>query len=152
MTIALGLSLGEMVCRLNLKRLKSKDEKKQNKIIDSLIKKRQEVLSLIDKDARAFGDLMGQFKKGKKSAELGAYFEKCTRAPLRMCVLAGEAAELMGTQEKITNRFLMSDLEESELLLSAGWKAARLNVEINLNGMNDDKRVQAVRQAVKLSW
>lgn len=152
MTVALGISLGEMVCRLNIKRMAEKDVEKQLKKIDQLIKMRIEVLSLIDEDAKAFQELMAQFKKGKKSEQLGAYFEKCTKAPLRMCELAGEAVEIIETQRKLTNRFLLSDLDESELLLSTGWKAARLNVEINLNGMKDAKRVQAIRDMVKATW
>jgi formiminotetrahydrofolate cyclodeaminase len=116
------------------------------------MKMRDEALRLIEKDAQAFQELMAQFKKGKKAAELGSYFEKCTKAPLRLCEIAGEGFDIAQTQEKLTHRFLLSDLEESRLLLEAGWKAARLNVEINLNGMKDVNRVASIRKAVKDTW
>lgn len=149
LTVALGVSLAEMVACINLKRRLDAKGKKRVKIFE---KTRSVLIRLIDEDANAFKKLCA-FKREERQ---GPKYEKALRdaalVPMKMCELANSTLHLIWQEKERTSKWLLSDLYESLILLRAGFSAARLNVEINLKDMTDKKVVKKFKQVLnKLS-
>ncbi len=139
--IAEAAALGEMVARLNLKRSQKKGLKNalSLKNIALLSAIRREALRLMEDDVRGF---LALSKFGKAQREGAAYtkaLERAAAAPCRMCLLAEKGIALAASEMPRTGLWVYSDLLESAVLFDAGFRSARLNVEINLSAMKPSR-------------
>jgi formiminotetrahydrofolate cyclodeaminase len=138
LTGSLGVSLVEMVMRINNRRSVEKSTA-------AIEKTKALFLDLMDRDAKAFKDLT-TFSKEERA---GAAYQKALRRAAEVPMKAAESVLLpLVTAVLETNRtstWLFSDLLEAGLLLEAAFLAARLNVEINLKMIHDKKYVNACR-------
>jgi formiminotetrahydrofolate cyclodeaminase len=133
LTAAAGLCLLEMVVRLNDKRLKEKSPK-----IRLLIKSRARIMRLMRLDAQAFSAISKSWKTGRRDASFQNALKSGASVPLEMCRIIEKIGSIFQTEKNRTSRWLLSDLKESGILLEAAFRAARLNVEINLADMADE--------------
>ena len=147
LVLAQAAALGEMTARLNSKRAIKQRLKKDpsRKNIGPLSVIRKKLLSLLQEDAGIFL-ILSKFKKEDRVKPVyQKALVKAAAVPYRMCVLAGQGIELAASEKTRTSAWLYSDLLESAVLFEAGFRAARLNVEINLNSMKNKKTIQKTR-------
>lgn len=150
LTLALSASLLEMTAKINSEREKKKTEKISKETLKNLARLkglRQKASKLITLDAVIFLKESKNFKLGKESAAHQKALKNCLKTPFEICKIAYELTDITRLEKSRTSAWLMSDLLEASLFLQSAFKAARLNAEINLNGLLDkeivaDKRIQ----------
>lgn len=125
--IAEAAALTEMVARLNLKR-----DGSSIGTIEPASKISASLLALLDRDVAAFFELSKFKKEDRQGTRYEKALQKAALVPLEMCRLAHWGARLAVPERARTSRWLYSDLLEAALFYEAGFRAARLNVEINL--------------------
>ena len=136
LTGATGAALVEMVARFN-----DAKHKKSSGTASRAQKLRQELQRLMKKDAEAFHGIQALYKvRAQKKAAWKKALEYGAKVPTEICEKCREAAKLALREKKRTSSWLMSDLKESEILLDAAWRSARLNVEINLKELKKCQR------------
>jgi len=143
---SLAAGLVSMVARLSLK--KSELEKSKPSV-DALLteseKVRTALLTLVDKDARSFEELMKAYRlpkstEGEKEARSLAIQSKlriATEVPLET---AEQAARILSAAKRLVecaNMNAISDLETAIGAAHAGFLGAAANVKINLAGIKD---------------
>lgn len=130
LTAALGASLLSMVTNYSLGRGAS--AKIEEKLKDSLRKSerlRKRFCELVDLDAKVYLKVV---KTKKCSLELKKKaLEAARQVPLEVSQLCYEAVNLASFLIKNGNKYLASDVIVAVELLSAAFKAAMVNVEIN---------------------
>ncbi len=145
---ALGMGLIRMVTAINDKR----DIKKNPGQAAQAGQKQRVALKLqraftasITKDAKVFTKLMksgGKVGEGKVSQNI---LKECANVPFEVCLRCSEALNICQGEKNRTSAWLISDLYEAAILLEAAFRAARLNVEINLRSILDSRWVAAIR-------
>lgn len=146
LVLAQAEALGEMVARLNAKRAAKKGlSPASSKNVGPFARDAKKFLALLEKDAAIFKTLSRFDAKGRAGAAYQSALKKAAGVPLEMCGLAGEGSARAASETGRTSRWLYSDLVESAILFEAGFAAARLNVEINLDGMKDKNFVKKTR-------
>lgn len=144
-TGALGAALVEMTGRLNDARVQSSSgaAKKSEAL-------RIQLHSLIARDARAFLHIQKIYKIRKsKPAQWQAALRNGAAVPLKICQICADAAVLAKKEKSRTSAWLESDRLEALILLGAAFRAAELNVEINLKEMWDVRLIKKHRDALK---
>ena len=117
---------------------------------------RDSLLELVDRDSDAYRQVMEAFRLPKQSdadkatrkEAIGAATRMATEAPLdtmRACQQALRGAVIVALNG---SRTTTSDAGVAVELLVAALRGARLNVEINLSGLNDVAYVARVREEV----
>ena len=139
LVLAEACALGEMVARLNEKRARKQGIKNppSQKNIAPLSKARRQLLALLEEDAKIFSKLSTFKKEDRLKLSYEKTLKKAASIPHRMCSIANEAIKITSSEKPRTSAWLTSDLLESAVLFESGFKAARLNVEINLAWMKD---------------
>ena len=150
--IAQASALAEMAARLNLKRSEKQgvENSGSKKNIAPLAALRRECLDLLEKDVKIFSKL-SKFKKSDR--EKSAYLkivQEAAQVPYQLCLLAQRGIALAESEKTRTSAWLYSDLLESAILFDAGFKAARLNVEINLTSLKGVEVVAKMRSGLNL--
>ncbi len=131
---ATGVALAEMVAAINEKKPKAVGGRQNSK---ELKKIKNKLLSLVTKDAQVFEKIKKAFAKDRNSVEYQKALKMGAESPLEICEWCLKAAKLAVLEKERTSKWLISDLKESLILLEAGYRSARLNVEINLNAVTD---------------
>ncbi|MFH0732712.1 MAG: cyclodeaminase/cyclohydrolase family protein [Candidatus Omnitrophota bacterium] len=141
---AIGCALCEMV-------LNYSHGRKASRMLAAVKNNRIMFTGLIDKDARVYARLLASIKKyGRDNYKTQSAFKMAALTPLEICDRSYEAAAAISGLPSIANRNLMSDVGCAAAANKACFKAARLNVEINLKYINDKNFVNSKRK--KLIW
>ena len=143
---ALAAALGEMVCRLTLKK---KSYAQHHKVVQASLAKltglRARLMEAIDRDAASYDAVMAAFKLPKATAEEQAARAKtieeaskrAAAVPLETAELSVEAARVVKDLEAITLPQAASDLNVALALAAAGRAGAVENVRANLPSISD---------------
>lgn len=158
---SLGVSLGRMVAHLSFGKKKyeaNSDEAKATfvKNFDELLKIKDELNVLIDKDSEAYNTVMAAFKLPKETDEekaiRNAEIQKCTKfaiqTPYDIVVLSGKAISLLGTILEYGNQNAITDIGVGTMLLMTGLEGGILNVKVNLSSIEDQEYVQKISKEI----
>ena len=154
---AMAASLLAMVANLTLG--KKRYESVQDQVLDvksRAVRLRDEALLLVEEDVAAYSRVTEALALPRDSDEqkqarrrrLQEAFKTAAGPPLRTMQVAAQILELAQQLVRIGNRSAISDVGTAALAARAGYHAGRLNVDINLNGIADEKWVQGVRQTM----
>src|ERR1700756_487156 len=154
---ALAAALGLMVAGLSRK--KKSQALHVDRLSEHLAELRKEADALteaIDQDAASYDAVMAAFKMPQSdAAEIAARedaIQKTTKGaaevPMRVAERAVALWTRLGQLETIVAASMKSDLQVARLMAEAGSRGAIANVEINLDGIKDEKYVAAKRQAL----
>lgn len=158
---SLGVSLGRMVAHLSFGKKKyegNPDEAKAAfvKNFDELLKIKEELNVLIDKDSEAYNTVMAAFKLPKETeeekAKRNAEIQKCTKfaiqTPYDIVVLSGKAISLLGTILEYGNQNAITDIGVGTMLLMTGLEGGILNVKVNLSSIEDKAYVEKISKEI----
>ena len=103
---------------------------------------RENLLALIDEDAKNFAPLAAAYKLPKDDPQSAETLRLATlnacRAPLCMLRCAGETVELLERARKICSPLLLSDVGCGAALARAALQSAAMNVRVNTRSLKDD--------------
>ena len=145
---ATGVSLVEMVARINEKRMQKKTHQKTPGAklrIDSLVETRRRLIALIKLDMQAFEKLSRFSKEQRSESSYEEALRTATEPPFEMAQLTYEAMMLGEAEIGRTSRWLASDLAEAGIILEASFQSAQLNVGINLKSIQDSEFVGRIK-------
>ena len=145
LTAAIGIALVEMVVRINSKRKNPTGGKSKAARLKTL---RRRMESVMDRDAAVFSKLSKLLKAKNRGTLYQTALKAAAAVPFVICKTVPEGLRLAKSEAAFTGRWLMSDLVESESLLKAAFFTGKLNVEINLNEIEDQKFVLSKRRAL----
>lgn len=152
---ALAAALGSMVGNLTLgkPRYASVEEDVREHLVQFKAC-REELLHLIDADAKAFSALARTWKMPKASqaqrdmrhaAEQRALVEAC-EVPLQIMCVCAKVIELDDFMAHNASRLALSDIGASAALAKGALKAAALNVHVNISLMDDGETAERFRR------
>lgn len=145
---AIGAGLGTMVAQLTYGVRKFEHLDAQiRKILPPLNEAVQKLIPCIDADTDAFNDYMDALRmpkstdeeKAKRAEAMQAGLKTAIQVPLTTMKYADEAWDMMIEISKIGNFNSRSDVEVGARALEVGIWGAFKNVEINLDGIKDEK-------------
>jgi formiminotetrahydrofolate cyclodeaminase len=158
---AIGAALLTMVAGLGRPRAATEDELSRLAAAGRRTAQISEELGvLVDRDSEAYEAVMAAYKlpkntddeKKQRSARIQEALSKAIETPLdvmRRCAAALGQASLVAS---FGNANASSDVQVALELLGAGLRGAKLNVEINLEGLKDERRSAEIRaEALQLS-
>lgn len=158
---SLGVSLGRMVAHLSFGKKKyeaNSDEAKAAfvKNFEELVKIKDELNILIDKDSEAYNTVMAAFKLPKETEEekaiRNAEIQKCTKfaiqTPYDIVILSGKAISLLGTILEYGNQNAITDIGVGTMLLMTGLEGGILNVKVNLSSIEDADYVEKISKEI----
>lgn len=153
---SLGGSLARMVGHLTINKKKFSelpDEVREMFMqgFDELLRIKEELNLLIDRDTEAFNLVMGAFKLSKETDEekevRSKAIEEATYKAIEVPMVIGELShrglEVMECFVEYGNRNAITDLGVASLLLMSSLEGAVLNVKINLPGIKDEDYVSS---------
>jgi glutamate formiminotransferase len=154
---ALAAALGQMVAGLSRK--KKSQAQHMDKLSEHLEALRREADALtqaIDSDAASYDAVMAAFKMpqgnateiGAREATIQSTSKGAADVPMKVAERAVALFERLGQLEAIAAASMKSDLQVARLMAEAGARGAIANVEINLEGIMDEKYVAAKRHVV----
>jgi len=154
---ALGAALGQMVAGLSRKKKsQAMHVDKLSEHLEAMRKEADALTAAIDRDATSYDAVMAAFKMPQSdAAEIAARAERIQSAtkgaadvPLKVAEQAVALCARLGQLQAIAAASMKSDLQVARLMAEAGARGAIANVEINLDGIKDEKYVAAKRQAI----
>lgn len=158
---SLGASLARMVAHLSFGKKKYEalsDEVKAKFVanFDELLKVKNELNALIDRDSEAYNTVMAAFKLPKETDEekaiRNAEIQKCTKfaiqTPYDIVVLSGKAISLLGEILENGNRNAITDIGVGTMLLMTGLEGGILNVKVNLSSIEDVAYVEKISKEI----
>jgi len=155
---ALGAALSSMVCNLTIGKEKYLDVQDE---IKEVLKKsealRKKLTVLIDKDTRAFNDVMKAFKmpketeeqKNKRSNAIQDGYKVAASVPLETARICEEILDVAMIVAEKGNQSSITDAAISSIMAKAGVEGAILNVKINLGSIKDEKFVKKIRKELE---
>lgn len=127
---ALGAGLISMVIQYSLGKGRSPAvEKKLQKHLASVTKIRQELLALVDEDAKAYLGVVAARKLDKKVKQ--AARKRACAVPRLICRLSNQVVDISPFVVEHGNPHLLSDVEVALELLLAGYHSAVVMVKVN---------------------
>jgi len=147
---ALAAALGEMVCRLTLKKKSyAQHHEAVQASLARLIGLRARLMEAIDRDAASYDAVMAAFRLPKATAEEQAARAKAIEesskvaaaVPLETAEMAAEAARVVKDLQAMTVPQAASDLNVALALATAGRAGAVENVRANLPSISDQEWV-----------
>lgn len=155
---AVGASLLLMVAGLPKTRTNAPEDRAAlDRAKDALTTLRQDLADAIDADTAAYDQVVAAYKLPKATAE-----EQQTRraaiqhglrgaidVPLGVMRLSNQSLRLALAVAMHGHRAAASDVGVAVALLQAGAAGARLNVDVNLQGMNDAAYVEGLRSELE---
>lgn len=148
---ALGNALGSMVCNLTVGKEKYRDVEPEIKdILEKTKDLQSKLLSLVDEDAEVFKEVAAAYKlpknteeeKQKKKEALNRALKNACQVPLKIMEYSLEALKLQKRLAEIGSKLAISDVGVGALLLKAAVHGGKLNVLINLGGIDDREFVE----------
>ena len=153
---AVGASLLAMVAGLPKTRAGSADNRTAlDQAAAALVEIRRELADAIDADTAAYDQVVAAYKlpktsvadKAARNAAIQRALRGATDVPLHVVRLSGQAIEAASTVAAHGHRGASSDVGVAIALLRAGLLGARLNVDINLDGLQDEAyKAQVARE------
>lgn len=136
LTGGLAASLVSMVVNFTIGKPRyARYEKELKAILEESERLRQELLSLVDLDVKAY-----QSKKIRDMLDV----------PFMVCRLCFEGAKLCPTLIKKSNVNLISDIAVAAVLFEGAFTSAYFNVEINLKFLPDKNFAKRIRKELSL--
>ncbi|SHM21008.1 Formimidoyltetrahydrofolate cyclodeaminase [Caldanaerovirga acetigignens] len=154
---ALGSALGGMVCNLTIGKEKYKDvEPEITDILEKLKDLQRKLLLLVDEDAEVFKEVAAAYKlpknteeeKQRKKEALNKALKNACQVPLKIMEYSLEALKLQRRLAKIGSKMAISDVGVGALLLKAAVHGGKLNVLINLGGLDDKEFVGDMKKYI----
>jgi glutamate formiminotransferase/formiminotetrahydrofolate cyclodeaminase len=152
---ASAAALGQMVAGLSRKKKSQAAFVDQlSKEVDALRKTGDALTAAIDRDARAYDEVLKALKLPQtnpeeikvRNAEVQRATRGATEVPLEVAERTVALFEQLGQLGAIATASMRSDLQVAQLMAGAGARGAIANVEINLDGIHDAGFVQSVRE------
>jgi len=146
---SLGGALGAMVCRLTVGKKKYENVSGElGEALSKIDRLRSELAFLIEKDARAFDQVMAAMKMPKytdfeikrRDVKLEEATLQAATVPLEVMGKAVEVMELLPLIAEKGNMNSISDVGVANLMTHSAVRGARLNVMINLPGIRDESK------------
>jgi formiminotetrahydrofolate cyclodeaminase len=145
LTGSIGAALVEMTARLNDARLK-----KSSGASTKAQTLRKSLRALMAADARAFARIQKIYKvRREKPGAWQKALKGGAKPPLAIARSCAAAANLARGEKSRTSAWLESDRAEALILLQAAFRAAELNVEVNLRLIEDKRFNQLTRLELK---
>ena len=158
---SLGVSLARMVAHLSFGKKKYEalpDDVKAKfvKNFDELLKIKDELTALVDKDTEAFNAISAAFKlpketeedKAKRHDAIQEATKGAIKTPYDIVILSGKAISLLGEILTNGNQNAITDIGVGALLLMTGLEGGILNVKINLLGIDDKAYVEKINKDI----
>jgi len=155
---AVGASLLIMVAGLPKTRTGSDDDRAALAgAATALTAVQQQLTEAIDLDAAAYDQVVaayrlpkgGEAEQTSRAAAIQRALRSATDVPLGVMRLSGLALKQAETIAAHGHRAASSDVGVAVALLGAGFRGARLNVEINLDRLHDQAYVEAVKSELE---
>ena len=155
---ALGAALTEMMARLTLgKKNYSNVEKDMLALIESVSKKREEFLLDIERDSKAYREVIGAYGLPRDTESQANYRaekiqETTKNAALVPLQIAQKAFDLMDFSEEVIikgNKNAITDGAIATVMARAAVTSALYNVKINLASIKDASFVEDLSKQVK---
>src|SRR5207249_1898175 len=155
---ALAAALGEMVCRLTLKKnsfIEHHSTVRQS--LDFLASLRRRFLEAVDLDAASYDSVIAAHKLPKsneaerdaRAQAIEAASKKAAEVPLQTAELAAETASLLESLRPITIPLASSDLAVALAMAEAARSGAIENVHANLPSIHDPAWVEEIQVKVR---
>jgi formiminotetrahydrofolate cyclodeaminase len=155
---SVGASLLMMVAALPKSRTNAEQEKTALQGATALLTGlRQQLAEAIDADTAAYDQVVAAYQQPKttpqeleaRKAAIQRALRSATDVPLGVMRLSVQALEQAAVVAANGHKAAASDVGVAAALLMAGTTGARMNVEINLEGVGDAAYSEAVRAEVK---
>jgi len=156
---ALGAALSAMVCNLTLNKEKFASVHDEiEEVLERCEHTRERLTDIIDKDTEAFNKVMDAIKlprdteeeQKKRKKELQKALKGAALVPLETARLCAEVIELSKVVAQKGNQNSITDAASSAIIAEAGFKAAILNVKINLASIKDKKFVEEISYEIEM--
>ena len=158
---SLGASLARMVAHLsfgkkNYEALADDVKAKFVANFDELLKIKNELNDLIDRDSEAYNTVMAAYKlpketdeeKAARSAEIQKSLKYAIQTPYVIVVLSGKAISLLGEILANGNQNAITDIGVGTMLLMVGLEGGILNVKVNLSSIKDTEYVEKITKEI----
>lgn len=158
---SLGVSLARMVAHLSFgkKKYEALTDDIKTKFVsnfDELLKIKDELNALIDRDSEAYNTVMAAFKLPKDTDEekniRNSEIQKCTKfaiqTPYDIVALSGKAISLLGEILENGNKNAITDIGVGTMLLMSGLEGGILNVKVNLSSIEDKAYVEKISKEI----
>ena len=158
---SLGASLARMVAHLsfgkkNYEALADDVKAKFVANFDELLKIKNELNDLIDRDSEAYNTVMAAYKlpketdeeKAARSTEIQKSLKYAIQTPYDIVVLSGKAISLLGEILANGNQNAITDIGVGTMLLMVGLEGGILNVKVNLSSIKDTAYVEKINKEI----
>ena len=158
---SLGASLARMVAHLsfgkkNYEALADDVKAKFVANFDELLKIKNELNDLIDRDSEAYNTVMAAYKlpketdeeKATRSVEIQKSLKYAIQTPYDIVVLSGKAISLLGEILANGNQNAITDIGVGTMLLMVGLEGGILNVKVNLSSIKDAEYVEKITKEI----
>jgi formiminotetrahydrofolate cyclodeaminase len=154
---ALGMTMSCMAANFTVgkKKFKAVEPEVRQRLADCL-RARDELLRLMDEDTQAYAAVSAAYAMPKETPALAAARTEMIQkalvaamdAPLQVVRTCRSALEPIARLAEIANPNLISDVGVAAILAEAALRAAKLNVEINLQSLEDPALSSATRNEI----
>ena len=154
---AVGMALGNMVGSLTLNSKKYADVHDEMTLLcEEATALQNELLALMEADAKAFIPLSQAYKlpkdtpeeKAHKAEVMAACLDSCCQVPLKIMECCAKAIELQEIYAEKGSAMALSDAGVGAILCLSAMQGAALNVRINTKSMADKNQAQRYNQKV----
>lgn len=154
---SLGAALGTMVCRLTIGKKKYKDvEETMRNLEKDMLPLRDTLKDLIDRDTEAFDMVMAAFELPSETPEEKLEKEKAValasmqaaEVPLEVMKNCLQGVQILTQVAESGNVNSISDAGVANLCFRTGFEGAKLNVLINIKGLEDSEWKQKMEKEV----
>ena len=158
---SLGASLARMVAHLsfgkkNYEALADDVKAKFVANFDELLKIKNELNDLIDRDSEAYNTVMAAYKlpketdeeKAARNTEIQKSLKYAIQTPYDIVVLSGKAISLLGEILANGNQNAITDIGVGTMLLMVGLEGGILNVKVNLTSIEDAAYVEKITKEI----
>ena len=158
---SLGTSLARMVAHLSFGKKKYEalpDDVKAKFVanFDELLKIKNELNDLIDRDSEAYNTVMAAYKlpketdeeKAARNTEIQKSLKYAIQTPYDIVVLSGKAISLLGEILANGNQNAITDIGVGTMLLMVGLEGGILNVKVNLTSIEDAAYVEKITKEI----
>ena len=158
---SLGTSLARMVAHLSFGKKKYEalpDDVKAKFVanFDELLKIKNELNDLIDRDSEAYNTVMAAYKlpketdeeKAARNTEIQKSLKYAIQTPYDIVVLSGKAISLLGEILANGNQNAITDIGVGTMLLMVGLEGGILNVKVNLSSIKDTEYVEKITKEI----
>jgi formiminotetrahydrofolate cyclodeaminase len=157
---ALGMTMGCMAANFTVGKKKFKTvEPEVRQLLTACLRARDDLLALMDEDTKAYAAVSAAYALPKETPEQAAtrtgMIQKALviamDAPLQVIRVCRSAMDPLARLAEIGNPNLISDVGVATILAEAALRAAKLNVEINLQSLEDQALSSATRSEIERS-